>query len=106
MIKMDKIKIYIKNIIYGFLLSIIPIIIMSIADLFLGHLFTLKLIFSEITKYGLIGIAISILYSYLSKSYPQFAKTFVLIVLILYYLINLIYLIANIYFYNIGPLFG
>ena len=99
---MNKIESYLENIIYGFLLSIAPVITISIADLFLGHLFTLKLILLEIIKFGGIGLIISVIYNHLSKLYQRF----IWIILILYYIGWIIYIIANIYFYSIGPLFG
>jgi len=88
-----------KNIVKGFIIAIIPILVLDgLVILSLGFFreFTYNII-TNIVIYGSIGVIISIIYTYLSKKYPKFSNYTIRFIIAGYYLIYFIYLIGIIY---------
>ena len=98
-----------RNGIKGFILAIIPVVIINIETIILKKFYYFDVISSmifEIVKYGLLGIIISVVYTYFSKRYPKISKYVALATVIAYYIFALVFFILVIYFDKIGPLFG
>lgn len=88
-----------NNVIKGFIIAIIPIIIIDILLISsLGFFEGLTYrILTHLITYGLVGIVISILYTYMSKSYPKFSQYSLYFIIVGYYLIYFAYSIATVY---------
>jgi len=103
-----KINKFLVNGIKGFILVIIPILVIELETMIsekYSFSFMYKII-SDILKYGILGVSLSVLYTYSSVYYPKISKYVVLFFTIGYYIFAFIFFIAGIYFDAIGPLFS
>ncbi len=92
----------------GFILATMPIIIIELEAMISENYsfdFIYKILYDMI-KYGVVGIIISLIYTYSSYFYPKISKYTVLTIIIIYYIYTTIFFIIGIYFHMIGPLFG
>ncbi len=98
MIKIKKSELC-KNVIKGFIIAIIPMIIIDMHVIFSLGFFKdfISNILADISIYGLIGVIVAIAYTYLSNKYPRFSKYAIFVVIIGYYVIYLGSLIVAIY---------
>jgi len=99
---------FLVNGIKGFILAVLPIIIIEVEDMIsISYTtFLIDKLLLDIIKFGIGGIIISILYTYSSNFYPKISKYTVLTIIIGYYIYTTIFFIIGIYFQAIGPLFG
>ncbi len=105
----DKKSIWFRNIIFGSILAVIPILMIDLKDMILGKYYNLRFlsyIIKGLIKYGSLGVIISLVYTYFYNLNQKISKILILIIIIVYYIIAIAYFVAGIYFYSIGPLFG
>lgn len=104
----NRLNVYIKNGIKGFILVVIPIIIIEL-EAMISEKYSFSFIYkiiSDSLKYGIVGIVLSVAYTYSSDYNPKISKYISLFLIIMYYIVAFIFFIAGIYFDMIGPLFG
>ena len=100
---------FLKNGVNGFILAIIPVIIINLETMILKKFYSFDVVSSaifEVIKYGFLGIIVSVIYTYSSRHYPKISRYMTLAIVIIYYVIAMIFFILVIYFDRIGPLFG
>ena len=99
---------FLVNGIKGFILAVIPIIIIEIEAMISisYNTFLINKLLLDTLKFGIGGIIISILYTYFYNFYPKLSKYVIWTIIIGYYIYAIIFFIIGIYFHMIGPLFG
>jgi len=99
---------FLVNGIKGFILVVIPIIIIEL-EAMISERYSFSFInkiASDVFVYGMLGIIIATIYTYSSKYSPKLSKHVALFLIIGYYIATFIFFIAGIYFDMVGPLFG
>lgn len=107
---MIKLEIYNKNkfifnILIGLLITTLPILIILIQILIsLGYWGDfISIAVREILKYSLIGVILSMFYTFIQKYSKKLAIIFAIVVIIVYYIIMFTYIITIEYFRIVGP---
>lgn len=99
---------FLRNGIKGFILAIIPILVIELESMIAQNysINFLRKIFFDVIIYGILGIAISLSYTFFSQYYPKISKYIYYAIIIIYYVIATFIFIISIFFQIKGPLFS
>ena len=101
-----KIKNILRNMIIGFILFGLPILIIELEAMIVQK-YTFSYIYAilyRVFEFGVGGLVLSIIYTYLFIHYPKISKYLFLFFILTYYLLALVILFIAIYFQFLGPL--
>lgn len=102
-------KKYILSVLKGFLLFVIPPLIVSLVTIIMNGFYSFDILKSALTdtiKFGLLGILLSLIYLLVKKYLYKYSKIIFWTILIAYYAYFLAFLISLIYARLTGPLLG